>query len=122
MKIPALFLLAITALSAQTPPPHPAWNRDTVHEIRLRFQQPDFWDQLTKNYLGTEVQAAYLEASLEWGPYKFASVGVRFKGNSSYTGARTNKKPFRIKLNEFVKGNTVFGWRANHFRLPEMRL
>lgn len=80
-----------------------------MHEIRLTFKQPDYWDRLTKNYLGTEVQAEYLEASLTWGQYKFDSVGVRFKGNSSYSGARTMKKPFRIKLNEFVKGQKIEG-------------
>ena len=109
MRTSIFFLLATAALLGQTPPAHPAWNGDKVHEIRLRFKQPDYWEQLTQNYLGTEVQAAYLEGSLEWGPYKFDSVGVRFKGNSSYRGARTRKKPFRIKLNEFVKGQKIEG-------------
>ena len=108
MRTAILILLAAAAV-AQTPPAHTAWNGDQVHEIRIRFQQPDYWERLTKNYLGTEVQAEYLEGSLEWGPYKFASVGVRFKGNSSYRGASTKKKPFRIKLNEFVKGQKIEG-------------
>ena len=107
MKLPALLLAAIACLSAQTPPPHPAWSGDKVHEIRLRFKQADFWEQLTANYVGTEEEAKYLEGSLEWGAYKFDSVGVRFKGNSSYRGASTRKKPFRIKLNEFVKGQKI---------------
>ena len=109
MKVLSLVLLATAALLAQTPPPHPAWSGDKVHELRLRFKQPDFWAQLTKNYLGTEIDATYLEGALEWGPFQFDSVGVRFKGNSSYSGARTNKKPFRIKLNEFVKGQKIEG-------------
>jgi len=109
MKIFALLLASIACLSAQAPPPHPAWSGDKVHEIRLRFTQADYWEQLTANYLGTEEQAIYLEGSLEWGQYKFDSVGVRFKGNSSYRGAQTRKKPFRIKLNEFVKGQKIEG-------------
>ena len=109
MKLSALCLLAVGSLFAQTPPPHPAWSGDKVHEIRLKFKQADYWAQLTKNYLGTEIQAEYLEGAIEWGPYKFDSVGVRFKGNSSYSGARTLKKPFRIKLNEFVKGQKIEG-------------
>lgn len=108
-RLTLLFLSAATALVAQTPPTHFAWNGDKVHEIRLTFKQSDFWAQLTKNYLGTEIQAEYLEGSLVWGPYKFDSVGVRFKGNSSYNQARTLKKPFRIKLNEFVKGQKIEG-------------
>jgi len=108
MKNALLFLLAALAAAAQNPPPHPAWSGDKVHEIRLRFKQADFWQQLTNNYLGTEEDATYLEGSLEWGSYKFDSVGVRFKGNSSYR-VSTNKKPFRIKTNEFVKGQKIEG-------------
>jgi uncharacterized protein (TIGR03437 family) len=112
MRFLAAVLLATAALCAQNPPPHPAWAGDTVHEIRLRFTQPDYWQQLTANYEGPTGDPDYLEASLEWGPYKFASVGVRFKGNSSYRGAQTRKKPFRIKTNEFVKGQKIEGTGA----------
>ncbi len=93
---------------AQTPLPHSAWGRDEVHEIRLRFSQPDWWERLTVNYRGTLEDAAYLEAAIEWGPHKFSSIGVRFKGNSTYT-VNSKKKPFRLKLNEFVKGQKIEG-------------
>lgn len=109
MKFFSILFCALGLASAQTPPPHFAWNGDKVHEIRLRFAQPDYWEKLTANYAGPEGDTPYLEASLEWGPYKFASVGVRFKGNSSYRGATTKKKPFRIKTNEFVKGQKIDG-------------
>jgi len=102
-----LLIFAGSTLLAQTPSPHPAWNGDQVHEICIRFAQPDYWAQLASNYLGTEIEATYLEGSIEWGPYKFASVGIRYKGNSSYRSAFTKKKPFRIKLNEFVKGQNI---------------
>jgi uncharacterized protein (TIGR03437 family) len=93
---------------AQSPLPHPAWSQDEVHEIRLRFSQPDWWERLTANYRGTLEDAEYLEAALQWGPHQFASVGVRFKGNSSYS-VNSKKKPFRLKLNEFVKGQKIAG-------------
>jgi uncharacterized protein (TIGR03437 family) len=93
---------------AQTPLPHSAWGRDEVHEIRLRFSQPDWWERLTANYRGTLESAPYLEAAMEWGPHKFASIGVRFKGNSTYN-VNSKKKPFRLKLNEFVKGQKIEG-------------
>jgi len=109
MKFFLTLFTLLTALSAQNPPVHPAWNGDKVHEIRLRFKQADYWAQLTANYAGPEGDTPYLEASFEWGQYKFDSVGVRFKGNSSYRGASTKKKPFRIKLNEFVKGQKIEG-------------
>jgi hypothetical protein len=96
--------------TAQLPPAHMAFDQDAVHEIKLTFAQSDYWEQLTKNYEGNEDDVPYLTASLEWGTYKFDSVGVRFKGNSSYNGARNSKKkPFRIKLNEFTKGQKIDG-------------
>lgn len=91
-----------------SPPGHFAFYRDEVHEIRLRFTQTDFWEQLTKNYEEND-DVPYIEASLTWGPFSYSRVGVRFKGNSSYNGATTKKKPFRIKLNEFVKGQKIGG-------------
>jgi spore coat protein CotH len=101
-------LLLAAALPAQTPPAHPVFDQDAVHEIRLRFEQPDYWQQLTDNYENND-DVPYITASLEWGEWKYASVGVRFKGNSSYRGATTKKKPFRIKLNEFVSGQKISG-------------
>ena len=110
MKRYLLHLLLLPLIgSAQSPPPgHFAFYRDEVHEIRLRFSQADFWEQLTKNFEGND-DPPYLQASLTWGPFSYSSVGVRFKGNSSYNGASTKKKPFRIKLNEFVKGQKILG-------------
>jgi uncharacterized protein (TIGR03437 family) len=93
---------------AQAPLPHRAWGNDQVHEIRLRFSQPDWWERLTANYRGTLEDADYLEAAMEWGPHRFASIGVRFKGNSTYH-INSKKKPFRLKLNEFVKGQKIEG-------------
>ncbi len=104
-----LLALTVGIACAQVPPPHTAFDKDQVHEIRLRFPNADWYQVLTKNYSGTEADNPYFTASLEWGQYKFDSVGVRFKGNSSYSGSRTTKKPFRLKLNEFVKGQKIEG-------------
>jgi spore coat protein CotH len=106
-SLPLLFL-ASACFAQMSPPGHFAFYRDEVHEIRLRFSQSNYWETLTKNYEDNE-DVPYLEASLTWGPFSFAKVGVRFKGNSSYNGATTKKKPFRIKLNEFVKGQKIMG-------------
>lgn len=101
-------LMGAAAGLAQAPRPHMAWAKDQVHEIRLRFSQPDWWERLTANYRGTLNKADYLEASMEWGPHQFASIGVRFKGNSTYS-VNSKKKPFRLKLNEYVKGQKIEG-------------
>jgi len=109
MKHALSILLFAAAGQAQPPPTHVAFDPDAVHEIRLRFSQPDWWEQLTKNYQENEDDVPYLEASFSWGDYRFDKVGARFKGQSSYQGATTRKKPFRIKLNEFVKGQKIGG-------------
>ena len=64
---------------------------------------------MTANYSSTKNEVPYIEASSQWGDNKFDVAGVRFKGNSSYIGANTRKKPFHIKLNEFVKGQKIEG-------------
>jgi len=51
MKSVPLFLLLAAGLAAQqSPPPHWAFYRDEVHEIKLTFSQKDWWEQLTKNF------------------------------------------------------------------------
>jgi len=106
-----LFFVCTSVLGAQVvqPPSSAVFEPDAVHEIRLTFKQADWFEQLTAIYAEFRDNTPYIEGSLEWGPYKFDSVGVRFKGNSSYSGATTRKKPFRIKLNEFVKGQKIDG-------------
>ena len=102
------FLLLPVVLPAQIAPPASAvLDKDAVHEIRLTFKQANWFDLLTTDYDQYPDNTPYREASLVWGQYKFDTVGVRFKGNSSYRGATTKKKPFRIKLNEFVKGQKI---------------
>ncbi|HTP34372.1 MAG TPA: CotH kinase family protein [Candidatus Acidoferrales bacterium] len=91
------------------PPTSAVFDKDTVHEIRLTFKQTDWYEQLPDNYAKYPDDTPYTEASIEWGQYKFDSIGVRFKGNSSYYGSTTKKKPFRIKLNEFTKGQKIDG-------------
>src|SRR4051812_46916048 len=95
----ALMLFAVAA-AAQIPNPYPIFDQDAVHEIRLTFPNADWYQVLTDNYDGVRAENPYFPASLEWGANKFETVGVRFKGNSSYSAAQTKKKPFRIKLNE----------------------
>ncbi|MCC6586938.1 MAG: CotH kinase family protein [Bryobacterales bacterium] len=101
--------ILVWAGAALAQPAHFAFSKDEVHEVKLTFHQADFWQQLTNNYADNEDDVPYIEADLDWGSYSFKRIGVRFKGNSSYKGAQTDKKPFRLKLNEFVKGQKIGG-------------
>ncbi len=89
--------------------PHPVFDQDKVHTIRIRFAEAGWYEKLAADFEANEDDVPYTEASLEWGDWKFDSIGIRFKGNSSYRGATTKKKPFRIKLNEFTKGQKIEG-------------
>ncbi|MBM3792900.1 MAG: hypothetical protein FJW31_02305 [Acidobacteria bacterium] len=106
-----LLLTALTACAAfsQVPLPYPIFDQDAVHEIKITFANADWFQVLTDNYSGARADNPYFEANIEWGPYKFQRIGVRFKGNSTYSAARTQKKPFRLKLNEFVSGQKIEG-------------
>ncbi len=104
----ALILFAsFGVVFAQVPAPNPLFASDAVHEIRIRFAQEDWYDRLTASYQGPLISSPYLEASFEWGSVKFDKIGVRFKGNAAYYLSKTRKKPFRLKLNEFVSGQKI---------------
>jgi hypothetical protein len=104
MKPISLLLLAAAVVFGQVAPPATeVFDKDIVHEIRLTFKQANWYQQLTEDYASFRDDTPYREASLTWGQYQFDVVGVRFKGNSSYNGATTRKKPFRIKLNEICE-------------------
>lgn len=87
---------------------HVLFARDEVHEMHLRFEQADWYQQMWSNFQANGEDVPYIEASFEWRDVRFDKVGVRIKGNST---ARVNsiKKPFRIKFNEFTKGQKIDG-------------
>ena len=97
----------IGAWGALVPPAHPLFDGDAVHEIHLTFSQPDWWDQLRDNFEGVE-DPLYLEAGFDWEDVHFDTIGVRFKGSSSYTYSGV-KKSFKLDINAFVPGQEVYG-------------
>ncbi len=96
------------AKAALVPPAHPLFDGDAVHEIHLTFPQADWWDQLTANFEGLE-DPLYLEAAFDWGDFHLDRIGVRFKGNSSYTSYPGIKKSFKLDIDEYVDGQEIFG-------------
>ncbi len=108
--LPLLFVLALATggLATLRPPAHPLFDSDTVHVIHLSFDQPDWWEQLTDNYESYE-DPPYLAATFAWESSVLDSIGVRFKGNSSYSAEMGLKKSFKLDLNEFISGQELFG-------------
>jgi hypothetical protein len=95
------------SLAALVPADHPLFDGDAVHQIYLTFDQPDYWTQLTDNFEDYD-DPPYLEATLDWESTSI-TIGVRFKGNSSYWGYYGNKKSFKLDIDEFVPGQEIDG-------------
>ena len=91
--------------------------------VDLTFPQPDFWATLQANYEADE--NAYIPALLTLtdisGTHTRDSVGVRLKGNSSYSHPG-DKKSFKIDFNQFIPGQHYDGLKklnfSNGFRDP----
>ncbi len=96
------------AQAQHKPATHPMFDGDVVHPIHLHFSQADWYDQLRANFEGVE-DPTYLEAAFDWQELHYESIGVRFKGNSSYNSYPGNKKSFKLNFDEYVTGQTVYG-------------
>jgi len=106
LVVSLLVLAPLVAAAALAPPDHPLFDGDAVHEIHLTFAQPDWWDLLTDNFELDD--PPYIEATFQWEATSI-TIGVRFKGNSSYWGYYGNKKSFKLDIDEFVPGQEVYG-------------
>ncbi len=93
------------------------FNSDQVHEIYITFNQVSYWDSLTA-YFSTD---QYMQGDLTMDGNLIPSVGVKFKGNSSYNNS-SRKKSFKIDLNEYVSGQDINGLKKfnlnNGFKDP----
>ncbi len=106
-----LALLVMAPLAAQAtlePAEHALFSGDAVHEIHLTFAQADWWDQLEYNYDHYD-DIPYIAAEFDWDAVHFDSIGVRFKGNSSYHAYPGNKKSFKLDIDEYVSLQEIDG-------------
>ncbi len=99
-----------------------------VHKIYIDFYINDFWDSLQVKFMDSR----YSDESWEYIPAQVMidgqlldSVGIRFKGNSSFNLANDKKKPFKIDFNEFIKKQNYQGYKKinlhNGFGDPTMQ-
>ena len=89
---------------------------DQVITIDLAFPQDDFWGNLQTLYEAGENE--YIPAMLTLtdvsGTHVMDSVGVRLKGNSSYSHPGI-KKSFKIDFNKFISGQNYDGLKKLNF-------
>jgi len=89
---------------------------DQVISVNLDFPQADFWTQLQDHYNAdqNEYIVAHLTLTDVSGTHAIDSVGVRLKGNSSYSHPGT-KKSFKIDFNKYISGQNYDGLKKLNF-------
>ena len=89
---------------------------DQIISIDLAFPQDDFWGDLQTHYAADENE--YIPAMLTLtdvsGTHVMDSVGVRLKGNSSYSHPGL-KKSFKIDFNKYISGQNYDGLKKLNF-------
>ena len=94
----ALFLTFTKQASSQNPGDN-LFGAPVVHEIYFSFPQTGYWDSLTAYYN----QDKYLKCDITIDGTTISNIGAKLKGNSSYNNP-SDKKSFKVDLNEFVSG------------------
>ncbi|MBL7923193.1 MAG: CotH kinase family protein [Bacteroidia bacterium] len=77
------------------------YDQSLVRRIDLTFASANFWTQLLNNYSSK----TYLPATLQIDGITYDSVGVRFRGNTSFQTGSSQKKSFKIELDN---------WKSTH--------
>lgn len=102
------------------------YDNNKMHEIRISFDQNNWYETLENYYNLSSWGAAehtYLMGTINIDGVEIDSIGVRFKGFTSYVS--DNKKPIKIDLNEFVSGKHYNGIKKfnlnNGFGDPSMQ-
>ncbi len=86
------------------------YKEDQIDTIYLTFSQPNWWSLLEDN----EESGTDIEADLTYKGELYPSVGVRFKGNTSYRNLDPNdeKMSFSITLDYSTPGQDVGGYET----------
>ncbi len=109
MKIPLLSaLLAVCIAPCTTAQAPDLYDVDVIREVHLTFAQPNWWQLLLNNY-GPEIN---IPADMRVDGVVYPTVGVRFRGNTSYTQLPpgSEKKSFNIETDAYVPGQDLYGY------------
>lgn len=95
-----ILLLASLAAKAQAPGDD-IFGTNQILTVELEFSQPAFWDSLVANYATETYMQANVTITDLAGINTFENIGIRLKGNSSYSHPG-DKKSFKIDFNRYV--------------------
>ena len=85
------------------------YDETQIDTIYLQFSQSNYWNQLAQNY----EDKIELVASLTHMGTTYDSIGVRFKGQTSYSRLRnSDKKSFAITMDAFVDDRNLEGYEG----------
>ncbi len=87
------------------------YNPTKIRTVELRFDQPDYWAQLTNNY----TNKIDIPATLIYDGVSYPNVGVRFKGQTSYSRVSTQKKSFNITMDFMDPTQNLKGYETLNF-------
>jgi len=86
---------------------NPFFDDTRVHEIRITFDSPTWYDQLYNGHVA-DSQDPYFRAAIKLDDLVLSPVGVRFKGDASFY-IPSDKKAFKIDFNVFDKALDFYG-------------
>ncbi|MEM6800357.1 MAG: CotH kinase family protein [Bacteroidota bacterium] len=84
------------------------FSQDQIHDIQIQFDQSNWWTLLENNY----DSATDLLATCWINGVQYDSVGVRFKGQTSYRRNNTDKKSFNLTLDYIIDGQDIEGYNT----------
>ena len=115
----ALVILSFVALFAVNAFSQDFYDIDTINTIEITFVESD-WDQILDQLFAAGDEERLVGTALING-VQFDSVGVRYKGNSSYDPNRV-KNPLNIKLDHIINDQELDGYGtlklANAYKDP----
>ncbi len=118
-----LSLLLITKTSLAQDAGDVLFQNGAVHTVQINFNQNGWTDSLSLYKLmnDTASENKYLKGNVIIDGNTVNDIGVRYKGNSSFNNP-SNKKSFKIDLNEFISGQKYDGLKSlnlnNGFKDP----
>ncbi|MCB0543047.1 MAG: CotH kinase family protein [Lewinellaceae bacterium] len=85
------------------------YDSSIIRAIYLDFSQPNYWNQLVGNYQSKTDLPATMTVDGEI----YDSVGVRFKGQTSYSQTQNSqKKSFNISTDYAISGQKLMGYKT----------
>ncbi len=88
------------------------YSKNEIKTVHLTFGQPNFWTLLANNYASETL----LEATMVYNGVTYSGVGVRFRGNTSYTQiGNSQKKSFAIETDFAFSDQKIMGYNDLKF-------